>query len=105
MSSSSESKVTSSSLIKKKSLRLDDLDEILERLFRREHLSESTVKMVCEKAKEILSNEPNVKPVRAPVTVVGDVRPLSLSLTLTHSHPHTHTYTLKYHRYTDNSTT
>ena len=57
------------------------------------------------KKKEILSNEPNVKPVRAPVTVVGDVRPLSLSLTLTHSHPHTHTYTLKYHRYTDNSTT
>ena len=83
--------MTSSSLTKKKSLRLDDLDEILERLFRREHLSESTVKMVCEKAKEILSNEPNVKPVRAPVTVVGDVRPLSHSLTLTHSHTHTHT--------------
>ena len=80
--------MTSSSLIKKKSLRLDDLDEILERLFRREHLSESTVKMVCEKAKEILSDEPNVKPVRAPVTVVGDVRPLShsYSISLTHSH-------------------
>ena len=78
-SSSEESKVTSQQ--QKKKVKLDDLDEILERLFKREHLSESTVQMVCERAKEVLSNEPNVKPVRAPVTVVGDVRPL------THTNP------------------
>ena len=58
---------------KKKSLKLDDIDEILERLFKREHLSERTIKLLCQKAVEILSNEPNVKPVSAPVTVVGDV--------------------------------
>jgi len=29
--------------------------------------------MLCERAKEILSKESNVAPVRAPVTVCGDV--------------------------------
>jgi serine/threonine-protein phosphatase 2A catalytic subunit len=28
---------------------------------------------VCEKAKEILSKESNVQPVKAPVTICGDV--------------------------------
>jgi len=31
------------------------------------------VKALCEKAKEILVNESNVKPVRPPVTICGDI--------------------------------
>jgi len=31
------------------------------------------VKWLCEKAKEILQEESNVQPVRAPVTICGDV--------------------------------
>ena len=54
-------------------LSMQDLDKILEKLFKREHLSEATIKNICEMAIEILSNEPNVKQVQAPVTVVGDV--------------------------------
>lgn len=38
-----------------------------------ELLSESTVKLLCAKVKEVLVQEDNVKPVQAPVTVVGDV--------------------------------
>jgi len=85
-----ESESKSSAGVMKKTLRLDDLDQILEKLFKREHLSESTVKMVCRKAMEILSNEPNVKPVRAPVTVVGDVRFRKYFLNLP-THPHKQT--------------
>jgi len=36
-------------------------------------LSEKDVKELCEQAKEILRDEPNVTPVPAPVTVVGDI--------------------------------
>jgi serine/threonine-protein phosphatase 2A catalytic subunit len=36
-------------------------------------LSEHDVKQLCEKAKEILQSESNVTPVKAPVTVCGDV--------------------------------
>jgi serine/threonine-protein phosphatase 2A catalytic subunit len=32
-------------------------------------LSEQDIKQLCEKAKEILQNESNVTPVKAPVTV------------------------------------
>lgn len=52
---------------------INEIDKALEKLFRREHLSEGTVKRICDMAMEILTNEPNVKPVQAPVTVVGDV--------------------------------
>lgn len=36
-------------------------------------LSEVQLKELCEKAKEILKNEPNIKEVRAPVTLCGDI--------------------------------
>ncbi len=36
-------------------------------------LTELEVKQLCDKAKEILIEESNVQPVRAPVTVCGDV--------------------------------
>jgi hypothetical protein len=32
-----------------------------------------TIKLICSKVKEILVKETNVKEVRTPVTVVGDV--------------------------------
>ncbi len=36
-------------------------------------LAEADVRTLCEKAKEILAEESNVTPVRAPVTVCGDI--------------------------------
>jgi len=50
-----------------------ELDKVLSDLYERNHLSEAVVKKLCTMAKQILSAEPNVKNVQAPVTVVGDV--------------------------------
>ena len=50
-----------------------DLDRYLETLLQCKHLAEPDVKRLCEKAKEILSDESNVQPVSCPVTVIGDV--------------------------------
>ena len=50
-----------------------DLDEWIEQLMECEQLSEKQVKILCEKAKEILSKEGNVQEVKCPVTVCGDV--------------------------------
>ncbi|TPX70654.1 hypothetical protein SpCBS45565_g01620 [Spizellomyces sp. 'palustris'] len=50
-----------------------DLDTFIERLYRKQLLSEGVVKELCEKAKEILVREGNVAQVSAPVTLVGDV--------------------------------
>jgi serine/threonine-protein phosphatase 2A catalytic subunit len=36
-------------------------------------LAEDNIKALCEKAKEILVNEKNVKPVHTPVTICGDI--------------------------------
>lgn len=36
-------------------------------------LSESEVKALCDKARDILINESNVQPVKCPVTVCGDI--------------------------------
>ena len=36
-------------------------------------IPERDIRELCEKAKELLREEPNVVPVRAPVTLVGDV--------------------------------
>lgn len=49
-----------------------DLDDQIARLLKCETLSESEVKALCEKAKEILAQESNVQPVRCPVTVCGE---------------------------------
>ena len=45
------------------------LDEQIERLKRCEHLKESEVKALCQKAREILVDESNVQRVDAPCTV------------------------------------
>lgn len=50
-----------------------DLDAAIEQLMQCKPLPESDIKALCEKAKEILSEEPNVQPVRCPVTVCGDI--------------------------------
>eukprot|EP01062_Namystynia_karyoxenos_P077089 TRINITY_DN768_c1_g4_i2.p1 TRINITY_DN768_c1_g4~~TRINITY_DN768_c1_g4_i2.p1 ORF type:complete len:345 (+),score=111.18 TRINITY_DN768_c1_g4_i2:112-1035(+) len=52
---------------------ISDLDRQIEQLKRCEIIKEQEVKEVCAKAKEILLQEPNVQPVRAPVTIVGDI--------------------------------
>jgi len=36
-------------------------------------VTENEVKLLCDKAREILINESNVQPVRSPVTVCGDI--------------------------------
>jgi hypothetical protein len=50
-----------------------DLDEQIERLKRCEYLKESEVKILCDKAKEILIDESNVQRVDAPVTVSSTI--------------------------------
>jgi hypothetical protein len=57
-----------------------DVDQFIEKLLRCEIIDELAIKYVCEKVKEILIEESNVHPVRAPVTVVGDVHGYDLSL-------------------------
>ena len=51
----------------------NDLDRQLESLYECRFLPENEVKILCEKAKEILSKEENVQPVSSPVTICGDV--------------------------------
>lgn len=46
-----------------------DLDEQIERLRRCEYLKEQEIKALCDRAREILSDESNVQRVDAPVTV------------------------------------
>uniref|UniRef100_A0A671U666 protein-serine/threonine phosphatase n=1 Tax=Sparus aurata TaxID=8175 RepID=A0A671U666_SPAAU len=50
-----------------------ELDGWIEQLNECKQLSENQVKVLCEKAKEILTKESNVQEVRCPVTVCGDV--------------------------------
>jgi serine/threonine-protein phosphatase 2A catalytic subunit len=49
------------------------LDAQIEQLINCQTLSEADVKELCEKAKEILSQESNTQPVGCPVTVCGDI--------------------------------
>ena len=46
-----------------------DLDEQIERLRKCEYLKEQEVKVLCDRAREILSEESNVQRVDSPVTV------------------------------------
>jgi serine/threonine-protein phosphatase 4 catalytic subunit len=48
---------------------VSNLDEQIERLKRCEYLKESEVKILCDRAREILIDESNVQRVDAPVTV------------------------------------
>ena len=50
-----------------------DLDEQIETLKQCKLLSENQVYVLCEKAREILSQEPNIKSIKSPVSIVGDV--------------------------------
>ncbi|KAJ1434035.1 Metallo-dependent phosphatase-like protein [Ochromonadaceae sp. CCMP2298] len=52
---------------------ISNLDEQIERLKKCEYLKESEVKGICDKAREILSDESNVQRVDAPVTICGDI--------------------------------
>ena len=48
-------------------------DEQISRLLECKPLPESEVRSLCTKAKEVLVKESNVQPVRAPVTICGDI--------------------------------
>ena len=50
-----------------------DIDALLERVFRKETLSEREITGVCDHVKEILKRESNMQLVTAPVVVVGDI--------------------------------
>ena len=50
-----------------------DLDMYIATLTECKPLTESEIRLLCEKAREIFYNESNVQPVKCPVTVVGDM--------------------------------
>lgn len=50
-----------------------ECDRWIEKVRRCEHLTETELKMLCDKVKEILMEESNVQPVHSPVIVCGDV--------------------------------
>jgi serine/threonine-protein phosphatase 4 catalytic subunit len=50
-----------------------ELDHHISNLKQCSQLTESEVKQLCHKAKEILAEEPNVQEISAPVTVCGDI--------------------------------
>ena len=50
-----------------------DLDECIERLYRKELIAEPVIEAICAKTKELLMKESNVVHIKAPVTVVGDI--------------------------------
>jgi serine/threonine-protein phosphatase 2A catalytic subunit len=50
-----------------------DVDRCILNLTECKPLAESEVRQICDLAKEVLSNESNVQPVRCPVTVSGDI--------------------------------
>ena len=65
--------LTSSVILSPSAMSLDDQ---IERLRRCETIKESEVKMLCQKAMEILMEESNVQRVEAPVTVSRSARPV-----------------------------
>uniref|UniRef100_A0A0G4FZN7 Serine/threonine-protein phosphatase n=1 Tax=Chromera velia CCMP2878 TaxID=1169474 RepID=A0A0G4FZN7_9ALVE len=54
-------------------VQIDKLDQQIEKLLDCKPLPEPEVRVLCDKAKEILREEENVQPVKVPVTVVGDI--------------------------------
>jgi len=50
-----------------------DIDKQIEKLKRGEIIEESEVKALCDKAREILAKEDNIKRVNPPVTIAGDI--------------------------------
>lgn len=51
----------------------NQLDGWIEKLMECAFLTEDEVATLCDKAREILTEERNVQPVKAPVTVCGDI--------------------------------
>lgn len=52
---------------------IEVIDKQIGQLMECKPLTETEVKDLCEKGKEILSKETNVQPVRCPVTICGDI--------------------------------
>lgn len=52
---------------------IGNFDKYIETIWECKYLPENDVKVLCEKAKEILAQEPNVVSARSPVTVCGDI--------------------------------
>jgi serine/threonine-protein phosphatase 2A catalytic subunit len=52
---------------------IEQRDSEIERLKQGIHITEAEVLRLCEKATELLVSESNVVPVKAPVTVCGDL--------------------------------
>jgi serine/threonine-protein phosphatase PPG1 len=50
-----------------------NIDKAIEQLLRGEILPQSTVKEICERLKEQFVEESNVVPLKAPITIVGDL--------------------------------
>ncbi|PPD81783.1 hypothetical protein GOBAR_DD21300 [Gossypium barbadense] len=50
-----------------------NLDEQISQLMQCKPLAEQEVRVLCDKAKEILMDESNVQPVKSPVTICGDI--------------------------------
>ena len=69
-SSSSPSTSPSSSIPESPS---SDLDALLARAMSRQLLSEREIRTLCAKATEVFERENNVREVKAPVTVCGDI--------------------------------
>ena len=54
-------------------LEIKEQDELIDTLLKCRPLSEAQVRSLCNKAKEVLVKESNVQPVKAPVTICGDI--------------------------------
>jgi serine/threonine-protein phosphatase 4 catalytic subunit len=52
---------------------MSDLDRLINKLYNCKLLHEKEVKLICEKSREILTNEGNIIKVNSPVTVCGDI--------------------------------
>lgn len=50
-----------------------DLDRQIDQLMKCTPLPEVEVKALCDKAREVLTEESNVQPVKCPVTICGDI--------------------------------
>jgi serine/threonine-protein phosphatase PPG1 len=52
---------------------LSNLDNYLTQVYNKELLTESVIKELCEKTKEILLKQGNLRQLSAPLVLVGDV--------------------------------
>jgi serine/threonine-protein phosphatase 6 catalytic subunit len=54
-------------------IELTSPDRWISQLLECKHLSEREMKLLCARVREILVEESNIQPVRAPVTIAGDI--------------------------------